>query len=57
MKAEPKTPEQVEIEKQRGIRKAHEGGLATTEVEEESKKTEKARLETERKAAAKKENK
>ena len=37
MKEEPKSVETVEIEKQWGVEKAHEGGWAKTDVEEAAK--------------------
>ena len=53
MKEEPKTVETVEIEKQNGVRKAHEGGWATTDVEGAAKSAEKARIKTDERAAEK----
>ena len=55
MNDEPKTVEQVEIEKQNGIEQAHKGGLATTDVERAAKTAERARIKTTEEAAAKKE--
>jgi hypothetical protein len=53
MKKEQKTPEKVEIEKATGIKKAHSGGVANTEVEGAAKGAEEARIKTDKEAAEK----
>jgi len=55
MKEEPKTVEQVEIEKQSGIEKANNGGLPNTDVEVAAMSAEESRIKTAEKATAKKE--